>query len=103
MEIRNRIGRQNRRNYDVEIRKFEIEVSVELRWRNRITAERAKWILYFSTIEIDRKKIVTIYLIVGDSRNDRIWPFAYLEMAGSKVSIQIFLFLARAHFNACIY
>ena len=54
MEIWNKIGRQNRRNYDVEIRKFEIEVSVELRWRNRITAERAKWILYFSTIEKDR-------------------------------------------------
>ena len=56
MEIWNKIGRQNRRNYDVEIRKFEIEVSVELRWRNRITAERAKWILYFSTIEIDQKR-----------------------------------------------
>ena len=56
MGIWNKIGRQNRRNYDVEIRKFEIEVSVELRWRNRITAERAKWILYFSTIEIDQKR-----------------------------------------------
>ena len=54
MEIWNKIGRQNWRNYDVEIRKFEIEVSVELRWRNQITAERAKWILYFSTIEKDR-------------------------------------------------
>ena len=56
MEIRNRIGRQNQRTYDVKITKLEIEVNGELWWRNPITAEQANWILYFSTIENDRKR-----------------------------------------------